>query len=117
MQFVLDDKTIRAAVGETILTHLTPEKREEIIRSAIAEVLNTSQYGRSPLIEAFQAAARDVARQIVLEELAKPEYGFEARVREAVVVGWQKFIDDKDGRERMVTNIASAIEKAIVTGR
>lgn len=81
-----DANEIKEIVTAAILTHLGPEKRDELIKGALKMLLETkekkdprSSYGTikySPLEEAFEQAAIAAARDIMHQKFIK---GTEAR--------------------------------------
>lgn len=107
------DNTVKALVTEAIFKSIDEKKREELIRTALASLLkgegggSWGDRGTTPLQQCFDAAARDVARDIVREHFTKDET-FKAQVagvvKEAIEKVWAG-----DKREQLVNAMADVI--------
>lgn len=84
----IDPSALQGIVTKTILDHLTDENREEILRSAIENVITAppkSPYGGanlpSPLQEAFNNAVIDVTRQVAREVVQSGQFAATVRAK------------------------------------
>lgn len=117
MDLKLDQDAMQALVAKTIFESLTPEKREEILKSAIAYLAMPQEAGSgygsrrrdSPLEAAFKTAAEYVTTRIVTEQL-KEDADFTAKVKAVMLEAVERaFNIDGGGREKMVQAISDAI--------
>ncbi len=119
------DEHLKGLVVKTIFEGLTPEKRDELITTAVANLLSPSEYdrGKSKVQEIFAQAVYGVARDIAKEHLQTQEV--KDRIKELVELATNKALalteiheNGKGEKENaLVGKIAEAIEKAIVGDR
>lgn len=109
LSFDLDDAAIRAATATALLTAMSSESRDRLIKQAIQAVLDPSPHawdkGKSPLEQAFERAVRDAveaeARRLVAEEAT-----IQARLQSLVRAATEKMLSADP--ERMAQRMADA---------
>lgn len=111
---------IQDLVKEAMFNALDQQKRDELLKNALASLLKeptSGYYGdrdkNTPLQKAFDEAAQSLCRRIVEEYMTgdSPEaVKMREGVRDVVVKGWEKFITQGD---ELSTKIASAIANQI----
>ena len=116
MDLKIDPELMKDFVRRAVLDSLAPEAREELLVKAIASLFvksesNSLSKGRSPLDEILAQEATQLCREILREELDKPEN--RERVQQAVVAAWQKLHAEPDRYDKMVTRMADALSEAI----
>lgn len=120
IELKLTDGQVRDAIGGALINLLTPERRDEILKHAVAQLLAPTKdsYGHaqpSPMSIIVADAVEKVARQVAKEWLdTQPDFRakVEALLRDAVertLVG--------DGREKIVNTMAEALRKTIAGDR
>lgn len=116
----LEGDALVAAVSATILHELTPETREKMITTAIAELLqkprdsNGAVYRNlpSPLQMVFTDSVQRVATELVRTEL-EADQAFKGRVRELINEAIARAFDG-EARERTVVKMSNAIAGALL---
>lgn len=115
-----DEEEIKEIVTAAILTHLGPEKRDDIIKQTLRMLLTTKERPHptrsyetikyTPLEEAFELAARKTANIICMQHFTegKPARLEVERVMEEAVQKWLSRSKDK-----LVENITSEISRAL----
>lgn len=117
----LDDAELKQIMVKAIFDHLTPEKREQLIKDGIESILSSkrpnSYDGKTVFEEAFINAVHVVAREVAIEELKKPE--MHAKLRELIVGGVEKAIDPADAEQygALQDKIANAVIQGITKER
>ena len=101
-------------ISGAILQMLTPEKREDMIKEALASLFDkqksTSGFGNdrpSKLQEAFNGAAYEVARAVFKEELEKPEH--RAKLAEIVTKAFYAAMVDESLVGRLTSVVAEVL--------
>ena len=115
MDLKIDPAALQVIVQQALLEKLTPEVREDLIKQALVQMLTpkkdpySSSKQSSPFEDALQHASQVVCREIVKEELAKPEIRaqFSALVSKALA----KSLDESNSV--LVDNLAVIITKCI----
>lgn len=117
MKLDIDQEALREVVKAAILEQLGTEGRERLIAAALEHLLTppppdsyTRQRMPSPLEEAFNIAAATVARQIVMEEVAKDPV-FIAKVREQVGAAVVK-MDEDNYTDYVADALAEALRRS-----
>jgi len=110
------DVAVKALVTEAIFKGLDEKKREELIRAAIASLIEPSRdgYGRggpTQLQEAFNAAAREVAREVVRDRFTKDER-FIGEIKKIVGEAVNKIVAEEN-RHRIVSAMADSLIEAM----
>lgn len=117
MDLKLDHDAMQALVAKALFDSFTPEKREELLQSAIKAILavppagQTNFYGdkKSVFQSAFENAAHATARTVIADHLAKDE-GFSVKVKEVIAEATERaFNIEGGGREKMIEAISNAI--------
>lgn len=113
MDINLNTEAMQKLVEKAIFDGLTPEAREELLKSAIKSLLDTpinpSSYGPkvSILVGIFQDAAQRVARDVVTEKLGKdPEF---TKNLQDLFADVSKKLFDLPLREKLVEKISTSV--------
>lgn len=112
--FKIDPEEAKAAVRDALMGSLTPAKRDELVRSAVEALLKGDWQHASELQRLFADGARMVAREVFVEEFAKPET--RAKVRELVAASIEKAFE-KDGYDKLVEKLGDAVGRALTGDR
>lgn len=95
------EEQLNAVIAGAILQSLTPEKRDELLRDAVASLMvppPKDSWGprpKAPLLEAFERAAVQVANGIVRDLLAN-DAGFKAQVTGLITAAVEKAMVNRD---------------------
>ena len=109
----LSDKQVETAAQAAILNAITAEERTELVSEAISKLFKREKATRYPhtesskMMEVFERAVWDVAREAVKTEFEKPE--LREKVSEVVSVALVKAFEDQDD---LVNSIASLISSS-----
>lgn len=114
MDITIDPAALQTIVADALLRQLDATARETLIKQSITHLMskptNPNSWGekRSPLESAFANAVEMIARDIIREEIAKPE------VR-AIIAGTvtKAFAKALEGQDTMVEEMARSIQSAI----
>lgn len=109
-------ESLQALVTEAMFKHLSEEKREELIKEALASLLEKKKvsFGHSsktPLQEAFEQATWQAARKIVDDYITTNEKWREG-MKKIIEEAFMSILDDEVKRSQLVTNMASALQSA-----
>jgi len=98
---LLDDEQLKDIVTAAILTHIDPEKREELIKETLKKLLETREKPHptksyttikySPLEAAFEEAAKAAARDIMKEQFMEGTPAYD-KLREIVIKATSKWV-------------------------
>lgn len=117
MDVKLDANSVRELVSEALLRQLDEQKRDELLKGAIAHLITPVKgqglYGRdepSPLARAFNGAVEHAAQSIVRETLANDE-AFKAQIRGLITDAVVTL--ETDNREARVRKLADAIARGL----
>jgi len=122
MKIDLTDDSLKSLISEAILQSLDGEKRDTLIKGALAYLLAPGENGGafgatrriSPLERAFQESIVSVARRVCEEHLSQLS-AVRAEIEKLVAEGMHKVI--AENREQTVDKIAEAIRKGITGDR
>lgn len=107
----LGEIDLEKLVATALFNALTPEKREELVRGAISELLSgTGIRGSNVLREAFARAASKVAEEHIRKELEK-DGAFLAAVESVWKESWEKATKVPD-REKLIERVTGALHSA-----
>ena len=112
----ISDVQMQAIIAKSIMDNITPENRDEIMRSALAEIMTPQKdpYNRSknsPLQQAFVNAAENVANKIAREKLEEDE-AFKKEIENLFnEVSKRLFADEV--REVLIDKICSAVKDGL----
>jgi hypothetical protein len=120
MDVKLSDDNMKDIIAKAVIDTLTPESRDELIKTAIKELLtvpNGTGYGqrKSPLQEAFDAAVRQVAREVAREQIVGNEL-MASEIKGMVTEAWAKLTTDEH-RTKTVERLVDALEKGLTGDR
>lgn len=118
MDIKLDDAGMKALVSEAILQSLDAQKRDALIKEALAYLLEPKRdaYGSrlTPLQDAFREAVSNFARRTV-EEMFEKETAIRDDVLKLIKDSWAALMSDQR-YPKLVTKFGEAISSAL-TGR
>lgn len=111
----ITDDSIKAAVATVILEKLPEEKRTELLENAIKSIIEPMEVKEgfgyrattrktTKLQEVFNEVAWMVTRDVVREELSKPEY--QDKIKKLFADSVSAVFDDEDQREKVISRIA-----------
>ena len=101
---------VQEALRGVLCEALTPEKRDELVQTAVRKLLEGNWQTPSDVQRIFRGAAGDVAREVAQQEFAKPEN--EERIRALVQDAMRKMFEGKN-RDNLIEKIVSTMERAI----
>jgi hypothetical protein len=108
----IDDDTARDMLRELLEKHITPEKRDELVRDAIASLLTRERFGdKTKLQQAMSAAAYDVCEAICREEFDRPET--RDKIREVFSEAWEQLMGKSDRRDKLVEQMSGTLGEAL----
>lgn len=117
MKLDVSDEQMRTIVSGAILAHLAPEGRDEILRSAVVELMTTRDEGYgararrvSKLQLAFENAVLTVAQDVAREMLTQDE-ALRAKIRGLMAEAWARAFDKE--REATLTRVSEALVRAM----
>ena len=116
-EFKLDDAQLKAVFHEALMKSLDSVSREALMAAAVAHILNpvSTGYGHnrdSRLQEIFNQCLERAARELILEELKKPE--LQDKLKKIIDAGMQKILDDP--ANQLGSGISEAFAHIITTG-
>lgn len=120
MDLKLTGTDLEPIVAKAIVDMLTPEKRDELIRNAVENLItkrdpyNTGQK-KSELQQAFDRAVGRIADKMVEEKLTN-DSAIMAELEKLLAEGWQLMLQDEN-RKKIVENISGALRRAITGDR
>lgn len=116
---LLDDEQMIKIVTAAILTHIDPDKRDELIKETLKSLLEvrerphpTKSYATvkySPLQEAFEVAANKAAMEIMTEQFAK-DTPARNRIKSVVTKATNKWLNETN--DKLVDAIVDALKKS-----
>lgn len=107
----LGEIDLEKLVSTALFNALTPEKREGLVKAAIAELLNgTGIRGDNVLREAFARAASKIAEEHIRNELEK-DGAFLKAVESVWKESWERATQVPD-REKLIERVAGALHSA-----
>jgi hypothetical protein len=112
VKFTIDPEEAKLMVREALMGAMTPEKRDELLREAIEQLLKGSWTNASELQRMFTLAAGSVAQKICIEEFDKPE--LRAKIRELVLDSVNRLFNDKDLYDKLSEKLSDAIGRALI---
>lgn len=93
------DEALKALVAEALYKHLDEKKREELIKGALASLLEEKSIGygprRSDLKDAFDQAVRTIAFEVARERL-REDAALKAKLSELFAQAWIKAVENSD---------------------
>ncbi len=118
MNLQFDEDKLRTLIASTVLQEMTtPESRDNIIKSAIADILKDKEvqegiYGTpkkvSPIQEAFNAAVQNTLVRIIQQELLADE-GLRQRIKDYCHAALSQIIEGDKLQEEIISAIAREI--------
>lgn len=116
--FDIKDEMMRGAVAKALLDSVTPETRDQLMISAISNLMkpqkNTRGYGDdepSILQSAYNTAAYQIANQTAREWLEKDE-NFRAKIRDLLAKVTERFFASPEALDGLAEKMASAMTEA-----
>lgn len=113
MNISMNEEQMAVLVSKAIFDGLTQEAKDEMLQKALRHLMTKEKpsygYGqpRTPLEQAYQTAAYDVAQKLVREKLEADE-AFKANI-EALFVDLGKKLFEGPLREKLVQNMADSV--------
>lgn len=117
MNVNFSDDQMNTIVAKAVLDSLTPERRDELIQSAVKGLLEKDPeprgYGdkRSAFQRAFDSAVRQVAEKVAYEQLRDNEE-VKASIAKMFADAWAK-LSAGDAYDGLVSKIASAMAEGL----
>lgn len=111
--FTIDDKNLNELMARAVLTHLTPEKRDELMLQAVEKLFATpaSNYDkRSMLVVEFEKAITRVAAEVA-DDVIRNSPDTVKRIRAAVEMGVKDLFDNHS--QLIAKEVASAVQRAL----
>lgn len=116
--FDIKDEMMRGAVAKALLDSVTPETRDQLMISAISNLMepqkNKRGYGDdepSILQSAYNTAAYQIANQTAREWLEKDE-NFRAKIRDLLAKVTERFFASPEALDDLAEKMASAMTEA-----
>ena len=121
MNIDITDANLKAIVAEAILANISGEKRDAVMKEAIAFLLvpEKNDYGSVRRPAPIEQAFRDAAAQIAKEEARKmldSNSEFQTKLKELLVEGVAAMFEG-GRREKTVKTISDALERAFCGDR
>lgn len=116
MDVKLNDDAMRQIISKAILDSLTPERREEIIATAVANLLsektNPNSYNsKTKLQGAFDYAVQNIAQSVAIKELSE-DGALRDKMQKLMLDAWEKMTTG-DAYSALVEKVANAMSKGI----
>jgi hypothetical protein len=112
----LSDENVKAAVAVAVINTLNAENKDKLLQEAIKGLFTPENRGnswekKSTFDRIFENEISNAARDIIRDEMAKPDNEFRVKISEAVKLAMQKALS-REGEEFGV--VTDAFTKAIV---
>jgi hypothetical protein len=116
-EFKLDDAQLKAVFHEALMKSLDSVSREALLAAAISHLLDpkVSNWGSTKtytLQQIFNDCTERAAREMIIEELKKPE--FQEKLQVIITAGMKKIMDDP--ANQLGSGISEAFAHIITTG-
>lgn len=113
MNFKFDDDAMRSLMAKAILDTVSAENQQAMLETAVSNFINKPdekdyvKNKRTPLEQAFEYAANDVARKVIEAKFSDDKV-FRARVDALVSEAITKAFADEN-RDKMLDNMVNAV--------
>lgn len=115
MDVRVDGDQFGSLIGAAVLSQITGENRDKILKEAIQDLLSVKATGygvaSSPMQKAFNNAVESYARQFIEKQL-ESDTELSQHLQSVVTEAVKKVFVDAEARDKLVNKIANAITES-----